>query len=191
MPKTTFNAVTKRWELFLKEVPVRRDTSINLYLPGELKRLAAIPACDEAGFQWLKKTWMGKDGMLRDDLTTHVAVMLDKDVLDRLNATCEEKRVPRDAFFHYFLEYLTTRLFQPAKVFLNPRRTDDVLAQIADVLMDDDISDEWERDRFLVEIAREAFNSRQLGILSPGYYQNVLSYDKARVEAEIQMIESL
>ena len=190
MPKTTLRVHKKRWELFQNEClafPLRRDAYLNRILPGEIAILAEIPACDDEGFQWLKKTWNGKDGPLRDEITTHVAVTLTQEVIDVLNETCSIKRVPRDAFFHCFLEFITTRLYQAAVVIKDPRTTRDVASQIADMMTDEDTDDNNRRDH-LLEIAQELYTDPQLAILHRDHYRDVLSYDKQRASEEMKIL---
>ena len=186
MPKTTLRVQKNRWDFFQLECQAcnfRRDTYLNRVLPGEIALLEEIPACDEEGFQWLKKTWHGKDGPLRNEETIHVAITLDQEVIDRLNTTCEIKRVPRDAFFHCFLEFITTRLYQAAVVIKDPRTTKDVASDIADVMSDDDIN-ERDRNSFLLEVAQKLYDHKQLAVLHHNYYSGMLSYDKQRVDSE-------
>jgi len=186
MPKTTFRANKTRWDYFNKECQAcnwRRDQAVNRLLPGEIALLEQIPASDDAGFHWLKNNWLGDGGQLTGEDTVHVAVTLDKEVLDRLNTACESKRVPRDAFFHCFLQFITTRLYEAAVVMKDPRTTKDVASAIADIMSNDEYSNRDRKD-FVFEVAEQLFNSRQLGILSSDYYSQMLSYDQARIDRE-------
>ncbi len=191
MPRTTIRVRNKPWEYFQKECQalfLRRDAYLNHVLPGELSILEDMPPCDEAGRSWLKQSWMGKGGLLRDKETTPVAVTLDQDVLARLNKACDDKCVPRDAFFNCVLDFITTRLYEPAVVIKNPRTGKDVASQLADLLTDEEMNENEVRFH-LFEIAKEWGNARNITRLRRDYYRYQLYYNEARVNDEKEFLD--
>lgn len=193
MAKTTLRVNKKRWEYFSRECQVlflRRDAYVNHVLPGELTLLESMPACDEEGRRWLKQSWSGKGGLLREEDTQPVAVALAGDLLSRLNTVCDEKRVPRDAFFNCFLDFITARLYEPAVVIKDPRTNKDVASQLTDVLSDDEADEDDVRWQ-LLDVAKSWGKKRNLSSLNPEYYRERLFYDSERVQQEKELLEDL
>jgi hypothetical protein len=148
-----------------------------------------MPPCDEEGRRWLKQSWTGKSGVLRDD-TIPVAVTLQAELIERLNTLCDEKRVPRDAFFNCFLDFITARLYEPAVVIKDPRTDKDVASQLAAALGDDDANeDDLHFD--LLDIAKAWGNKRNIFAFQSDYYRQHLSYDEKRVRQEKELLEDL
>jgi hypothetical protein len=192
--KTTFKVRQSLWELFRKEckaVSLRGDDLLNRTLPGEIAQLEDIPPCDAEGERWLKKTWLEHFHDEKETALRPAPVTLSADVLEYLNAACEKNRVPRDAFVDCALQFLSARLYEPAIVIKNPRTTKDLARQVADVLSQDDGS-ERDKDRWLIETANKWFSERgMIASMAPDFYRSRLSYDRARVEQEKQMIAAL
>lgn len=191
MPKTTLRVNSKRWEIFNKECHasfLRRDAYLSHVIPGELDILETIKPCDEVGSRWLKKNWSFNSS---DDQTSSVAVNIEAPVLERLKRVCEEKLIPRDAFFNCFLEFITTRLFEPAVVIKNPRTKHDIASQLADAFNEWD--EEEDEDNLRMDVMATAKNWRDLRNLYPlsrEYYQKSLSIDKQYVD-EMKALLSL
>lgn len=183
MPKTTLRVKTKNWELFNKECNasfLRRDAYLNHVLPAELDILETINPCDEVGSSWLKRNWsLGYSG----DQTSSVAVNLDAPVLDRLKKVCEEKLIPRDAFFDCFLEYIKTRLYEAALVIKNPRTKTDIAFQLADVFNEcnEENNDDADLRIEVMQITKKWHISRNMHSLNQDFYQAHLSIDKKKV----------
>ena len=183
--KTTIKVRRSLWELFSKEckaASLRRDDLLNRTLPGEIAQLEAIPACDDDGERWLKNTWL--DHCISDnDVLQTAPLILTPDVLERMNAVCEAKRVPRDAFLDCALEFLTTRLYEAVIVIKDPRTSKDLVSQVIPTLADPDPSPE-ERGLWLQETVEEWGDKRSFVAMDADYYRRRLSYDKARVDTE-------
>lgn len=192
MARTTLRVNKKRWDLFQRECQalfLRRDAYLNHALPGELDIFEQVPPCDEEGRAWLKESWARTGALLRDG-TIPVAITLKPELIERLNTMCDEKRVPRDAFFNCFLDFITTRLIEPAVVIKDPRTEKDVASQLAAVLGDDEMNEDDVRWN-LLDIAKAWGNKRNLVPLSPDYYREQLSYNQERVSAEKALLEDL
>lgn len=183
--KTTFKVRKSLWDLFAKEckaASLRRDDLLNRALPGEIAQLEAIPACDDEGERWLKNTWLDHCISADDSLQT-VPLILNPEVLTRMNAACDAKRVTRDAFLDCALTFLTTRLDEAVIVIKNPRTTDDIAHQLVDVLRDADGSSK-DRDRWLLDRVGGWGKQRSFVAMDADYCRNRLSYDKGRVDSE-------
>jgi hypothetical protein len=192
MAKTTFKVRKNQWNYFNQECKVasmRRDDFLNRVLPGEIALLAALPPCDEEGEAWLRKTWIDH-WSTKDTALTTVPLALSDEVLVSLSATCEAKRVPRDAFFDAALAYLTARLYEAVVVIKNPRTDKDIAGQLVDIHMggEEDLS-EADRDRFSLDAVNEWKDGRYLIPLADNFYKTRLSYDKARVDQERSILE--
>ncbi len=183
--KTTVKVRKSLWELFSKEckaASLRRDDLLNRTLPGEIAQLEAIQACDDEGERWIKNTWLDHCISANDVLQT-APLILSPDVLERMNAACEAKRVPRDAFLDCALSFLTTRLYEAVIVIKDPRTTLDIAHQLVGVLSDADCEPD-DRDRWLRETAEGWGEKRNFVAMDADYYRSRLSYDKARVDSE-------
>jgi len=182
--KTTVKVRKSLWELFSKECKVaslRRDDLLNRTLPGEIAQLEAISGCDDEGERWLKNTWLDHC-ISANDVLQAAPLILSPDVLERMNAACEIKRVPRDAFIDCALSFLTTRLYEAVLVIKNPRTTLDIAHQLIEVLSDEDYSSE--ATHWLRQTAEGWCENRNFAAMDADYYRSRLSYDKARVETE-------
>jgi len=201
MAKTTFRVHTERWKLFNKECKVsflRRDAYLNHVLPGEIRILEKLPPNGEDAQQWLKNRWFGNHGLLRSDETDFAPVTLDKPVIESLSQVCDERRIPRDAFFHCALMYLTERLYEPAVVIKDPRTSKDIFGQLAEIChtaQDEEESEQAEdqiwsdmKDAF-VDIS-STVRKRNLEPLRPDYYQRELSFPPEKL-AEAKANEAL
>lgn len=194
MIKTTFRVDVNRWKLFNKECKVsflRRDAYLSHVLPTETNILEQLPQnCDEA-HQWLKNRWFGQHGLLRKDATEFVSVMLDKPLVDRLNLVCNDRRIPRDAFFHCMLMFLTERLYEAALVIKDPRTSLDTFWQVAEVchFAQDLENDEQSEDDIREDMKQEllpiglTINQRNLEPLRPDYYLRELSFSPEKLAA--------
>ncbi len=189
--KTTVKVRKSLWELFSKEckaASLRLDDLLNRTLPDEIAQLEAIPACDDEGERWLKNTWLDHCISASDALQT-APLILSLDVLERMNAACEAKRVPRDAFLDCALSFLTKRLYEAVIVIKNPRTTLDIAHQLhAEISAYDDALDDDDL-RELGQLALDWFENR--GFPTSDYYRNRLSYDKARVDSDRMLLASL
>ena len=178
MIKTTFRVDAKRWELFNMECKMsflRRDAYLSHVLPGETKIIELLPQNSEEAHQWLKNRWFGECGQLRKDVTEFVSVMLDKPLVDRLNQACNDRRIPRDAFIHCMLMFLTTRLHEVALVIKDPRTARDTFSQVVEVCQDVHDDDDQDNMKFeLLSIGRGVLQ-RNLEPLRPDYYERELS----------------
>lgn len=191
--KTTFKARKQLWEVLAREAKaasLRRDDLLNRMLPSQIARLEAIPPCDFDGERWLKATWLDRCISPGDTVVT-VPVALSAEVLGRLNNACEKSRVPRDAFFDCALSFITTRLFEAAVVIKDPDTTIDIASQLVAILSDHEARPE-DRDRWIID-AVEAWAERRADFfaLTPDYYRDRLSFDRARVEQERLFLRSL
>ncbi len=194
MPKTTIKVRTKRWDVFNREckaASLRRDDFLDRALPGEIALLQSIPACDEEGERWLKKTWV-EHGAMRDSQLHPVPILLSKNVIEQLNSACAEKRVPRDAFLDCVLTFFIERLYEAVIVIKNPRTTRDLMWQISDVLTDtrEELTDR-DRDGFIKEAVDEWCDARYLVPFCHDFYRDRLFFDAERVANEKSMLESL
>lgn len=190
MPKTTFKVRAKLWEYFNREckaISLRRDDLIDRVLPGELSLLETIPPCDAVGSKWVKDRWITMWSASDVEMAT-APVMLSELVLSRLNQTCIEKNIPRDAFFDCFLEYLTGRFVDPALVIKDPRTERDLGSQVAALMTDDELG-EREIQRELFDVASGWMEGRKVLVWSTSLYQERLSYSAERVETERLMLE--
>ncbi len=165
MPKTTFKVRAKQWDYFNRECKVmslRRDDLIDRVLPGEFSLLESIPPCDTVGSKWVKDRWVTM-WSATDVEMANAPVMLSELVLNRLNQTCIEKNIPRDAFFGCFLEYMTGRLVDPALVIKDPRTERDLGSQVAALMLDDELGDR-DIQRELFDVASEWIRGRKVPI---------------------------
>lgn len=187
MIKTTFRVDAERWELFNKECKasfLRRDAYLSHVLTGETKIIEQLPQNCEEAHQWLKNRWFGQYGRLRKDVTEFVSVMLDKPLVDRLNQACNDRRIPRDAFIHCMLMFLTERLYEAALVIKDPRTARDAFWQVAEVCHvaqdeeDDEQDDDDIRDNMKLELLTIGLTTRQRNLepLRPDYYLRELSF---------------
>ena len=186
MAKTTFRVNKQRWELFNRECKasfLRRDAYLNHILPEEVSILEQLPPNNEEAHQWLKNTWFGEHGQLRADTTDFVSVMLDNPLLKNLNQSCVARNIPRDAFFHCVLMFITERLYEAALVIKNPRTKQDTflgVAQACNAAQDDEdeeLDEEQIREDMkfsLLEIGLSTRN-RNLEPLRSNYYETELS----------------
>lgn len=149
--------------------------------------LEAMPPCDAVGAKWIKDRWVTNWGGTDLEMVS-APVMLSDETLDHLNRSCAEKKVPRDAFFDCFLQFLTGRLADAALVIKDPRTKRDIGAQIVSVMHDDDLTDS-EAKGFLFDIAKEWMGGRATGHWGKSMYQDRLCYDQSRVESEQLMFE--
>lgn len=191
MSKTTFKVRKQRWDYFNREckaMSLRRDDLLNRLLPAEIAILANISSCDAIGGRWLKDRWVTMWSSSDFELVS-VPVLLASDVVQRLNATCTEKRIPRDTFLDCFLNFLTGRLVDAALVLKDPRTDADLGAQVAEIMTDDDNSDKDAKE-FVFETVSDWTKKRALLAWSKGFYEKQLSYDATRVEQERSMLEA-
>lgn len=185
MAKTTLKVRAKTWDLFNRECKAasfRRDDFLNRVLPGEVALLKKITPCDADGERWLKRNWIDR-GRAGDTELRPVPMSLADDVLEEMNNTCLEKKVPRDAFFDCALTYLTERMYEAVLVIKAPRTSHDLVSQIAFQLNDtrEEVSVK-DAETFLVETVKDWAAPRRLEIFSDGFYQDSLSFDSARVD---------
>lgn len=203
MAKTTFRVDRKRWDMFNRECKasfLRRDAYLNHILPGEIQILEQLPPNNDAAHQWLKSRWFGQHGQLRTDVTDFVSAMLDKPLIERLNQACDERNIPRDAFVHCVLMFLTERLIEAVLVIKNPRTTSDTFSKVAEVCyaVQDDEDDERGEDETLFDTKlallsiSSTIRARNLEPLRQDYYQRELSFPPKRlaeqkaVDAELE-----
>lgn len=190
MPKTTIRVRKKRWEYFNHECKVmslRRDDLLNRLIPEEIAIAANIPTCDAIGSRWLKDRWVTMWSSGDFELMT-APVLLSDEVLASLNDVCANKGIPRDAFIDCFLEFLTSRLIDPALVIKNPRTEQDIGSQVAEIMTDDDISNHEAR-AFLFDIASDWIKGRNPASWNKSLYEIRLSYNAEKVETERSMLE--
>ena len=193
MSKTTFKVRTKRWDFFNQEckaMSIRRDSFLNNTLLGEVDLLAQIQPCDFEGELWLKKTW-AEHWDSKDCALKSVPILLSDEVIEHINTTCSEKRVPRDAFMDCALAFFVQRLYEPAMVIKNPRTTRDTVAQLAQVFIDgrEEIT-ETDQERFVSEIWQELVEGMVIHLFDTDIYKVRLSFDADRVAEEKLMLES-
>lgn len=193
MIKTTFRVDGERWKLFNKECKVsflRRNAYLNHVLPREITIMEHLPQNSEDAHQWLKNRWFGQHGLLRKDVTEFVSVMLDKLLIDRLNQVCNDRRIPRDAFFHCMLMFLTERLYEAALVIKDPRSTKDTFWQVAEICHfaqdneDDEQDEHGIRDNMKLDLLEIGLTiqKRNLEPLRPDYYVSELSFPPEKLD---------
>lgn len=193
MAKTTVKVRAKKWELFNKEckaASIRRDDFLDRALPDEIDLLKTISPCDDVGELWLKSNWVVQDS---DDIELHpVPLLLSDEVVEALNAASAEKRIPRDAFLDCALSYFTARLHEAVIVIRKPRTSADLVARIAETLNPpNDLLDEADQNRYIVEDARECVTEWKLERFAEGFYASQLSIDSRKVEREKLRIDLL
>jgi hypothetical protein len=192
MPKTTIRVRKKRWDFFNREckaISLRRDDFLSRLLPGELARLADVPACDAEGARWLKDRWATSWSSYDYEIIS-VPVLLSEEPLQLLNSICADKQIPRDAFLDCFLEFLTARIADAALVLRDPRASDDLGSQVADIVSNDEASDQ-EAEGWLLSVATEWYSQRNPAAWAVDFYQARLRYDAKRVEDERFALESI
>lgn len=167
---------------------LRRDDLLDRVLPGELAIVEEMPACDLIGAKWVKDRWMTNWGGSDLDLM-NAPVMLSAEVLEQLNRICNEKQVPRDAFFDCFLQFLTGRLVDAALVIKDPRTGQDIGSQLVDVMNDEELSDKETR-KFLFDVTKTWMGGRATSNWDKSLYQERLHYDASRVDTERLMLEA-
>ena len=203
MIKTTFRVDVERWKLFNKECKVsflRRNAYLNHVLPGEINIIEQLPQNSEEAHQWLKYRWLGEEyGRLHKDATEFVSVMLDKPLVDRLNQVCNDRRIPRDAFVHCMLMFLTERLYEAALVIKNPRTTSDMFWQVAEICHvaqdheDDEQPEKDTRDNMkhhLLDIGLTIIRNRNIEPLRLDYYGRELSFPPDKLNT-VKSMEAL
>jgi hypothetical protein len=188
--KTTFRVRAKRWDLFNRECKVmslRRDDLLSRLLPPEISIADKLEPCDPVGARWLKDRWvtMWNPG---DSELVAVPVLLEDDVLDKLNELCTSKNIPRDAFIDCAIEFWTSRLYDAALVIKNPRGESDIASRVAEIMMDDDLPDSQVK-QYLFEIASDWIKGRNLSAWDQSTYEKRLSYSAQKVESEILMLQ--
>lgn len=152
--KTTFKVRQKRWAFFNKECEalfIKRDAFLNHVLLQELNYLQEIAPCDDEGAKWLKENWRTHTSLLTsneseyldisistfekpDTSTENTAISLSEETIHTLNKVCEEKKIPRDAFFNLMLEFLSLRILDCARVIKNPRDNRDFIGRMSVLL---------------------------------------------------------
>lgn len=192
MAKTTLKVRGKAWDTFNQECKVaslRRDDFLDRSLPGEIELLKKITPCDEEGERWLRRNWLDQGGAGDTELRP-TPILLSKDVLDAMNGVCEEKRIPRDAFFDCALRYFIERLYEAVLVIKNPRTGRDLVSQIAYQFNDtrEEISQK-DADLFVLETVNEWADKRRLEYFADDYYERTLSVDKAKVQEHNLLLE--
>lgn len=189
MPKTTFRVRQKQWDLFNREckaASLRRDDLLDRVLPDELLLLSKTSGCDEIGYRWLKGNWMTTVDP-RDSALIAAPVLLSQAVLDQLNAVCTDRCVPRDAFVDCALYFLTKRLYEAVIVIKKPRTSQDLVGELAEVLLQAESSAELnskERDSWINETVEEWWAKRNLNCLADDFYDSRLSYNIERLESD-------
>lgn len=188
MAKTTLRVRAKAWEIFNREckaASLRRDDFLNRSLPAEIELLKAISPCDEEGARWLKRNWVDKSGSADTELQP-VPILLSSEVIELMNKACEEKKIPRDAFFDCALRYFVERIYEAALVIKTPRTELDLVAQVAFQVNDprEELT-EKDRDDFIAETVKQWSAKRKLDYFSAGYYQQNLSINAAKVQEHI------
>jgi hypothetical protein len=186
MAKTTVKVRKKQWAMFNGEcqaASLRRDDFLSRLLPGEISMLDAIPACDSAGEQWLKRNWLGWRGS-RDTELVAVPILLDDQVLKSMTSVCIEKKIPRDAFFDCVLYY------DAANVIKDLRSFKDLAARLVyQKNQEYDGISERERSEFIIEELDEWSKGMDLDCFKEDYYKDRLSFDEARVERQNNLLE--
>lgn len=212
--KTTFKVRQKRWAFFNKECEAsftKRDAFLNNVLRQELIYLQEIAPCDDEGAKWLKENWRTHTSLLTsdeseyldipistfekpDNSTENTAISLSEEIIQTLNKVCEEKKIPRDAFFNLMLEFVSLRILDSARIFKNPRDNRDLIGQMSELLKEaadklpEDLSEtdynntitEWRN-----ELAKEYLDDKELLLrvmTKDNFYQH-LTFTKERVEA--------
>jgi hypothetical protein len=192
MAKTTLKVRAKAWDIFNREckaASLRRDDFLNRALPGEIDVLKKVAPCDGEGERWLKRNWIDQ-GSSDDTELRPIPILLSGDVLNAMNSVCEEKKVPRDAFFDCALRYFVERLYEAVVVIKNPRTGRDLVSQIAAQINDtrEEITKK-EEEAFVVETVNEWAGTRRLEYFSNDYYQRNLSIDAAKVQEHNMLLE--
>jgi hypothetical protein len=192
MPKTTISVRVKQWDFFNKEckaASLRRNDFLDRVLPGEIAMLQRIPACNEDGSKWLKRHWIGNTNP-KDFQIEQVPILLSETVLESLNSTCVEKKVPRDAFLDCVLCFLTERLLEAVVVIKNPRTDRDLVSKIA-FQMNDEREELTDKDRkeIILKTIEEHANLNAWEKFADNFYQERLSFDTARVEKDSLWME--
>ena len=192
MAKTTLKVRAKAWDFFNREckaASLRRDDFLDRALPGEIDLLKKIAPCDGEGERWLKRNWVDQGGSGDTELRP-IPILLSVGVLDAMNNVCEEKKIPRDAFFDCALRYFVERLYEAVVVIKNPRTGRDLVSKIADQINDrrEEITKKDE-EAFVVETVNEWADTRKLEYFSDDYYQSNLSIDAAKVQEHNNLLE--
>jgi len=93
------------YEEFIKktrDAGLRRDQFLNDVLPDEIDYLMQLNPNTARGEKQLRII-----RRLFHDSFAKVNLTLDENVIEKLNATCKLKQIPRDIFLEDFIEYLT------------------------------------------------------------------------------------
>ncbi|MBK6386052.1 MAG: hypothetical protein IPI20_14030 [Rhodoferax sp.] len=192
MAKTSLKIRAKAWDVFNREckaASLRRDDFLNRALPGEIDILKKITPCDWEGERWLKRNWIDR-GDSDDTELRAIPILLSGDVLDTMNNVCEEKKVPRDAFFDCALRYFVQRLYEAVVVIKSPRTGLDLVAQIAEQINDtrEEVT-EKDTEVFVVGTVNKWAKTRRLEYFSDDYYQQNLSIDASKVREHNFLLE--
>jgi hypothetical protein len=127
--------------------------------------------------------------------------MLYKPLVEHINKACKDRLIPRDAFIHCMLMFLTERLYEAAIVIKDPRTTKDAFWKVAEVchFSQDDENDELDEDDMRHELLIICQTTRQINLdpLRPDFYLRELSFPPEKLakakndEAQSDLLLSL
>jgi len=92
---------------------LRRDTYLNRVLPVEVSYLNNLPVNSVSGELNLRNS--------RSSNLVKLGISLDTNLVNRVNAACDTKRIPRDVFFEECIRFLTKSLHAVDDALENPR----------------------------------------------------------------------
>lgn len=93
--------VVVKFDAALKALKLRRDEYLREQLEREIEHLAAVRPNSELATRYLQLSKME-----RFSDRVKVGLKLPAELIERINAVCAEKRVPRDLFIESFLRFL-------------------------------------------------------------------------------------
>jgi hypothetical protein len=93
--------VIRGLDLSMKDLKLRRDEYLREKLEQEVETLSQVTPNSEVATRYLQ---MSK--MERFSDRVKVGFKLPADLIDRINAVCADKRIPRDLFVESFLDFL-------------------------------------------------------------------------------------
>lgn len=202
MPKTTFKVRQKRWAFFNRECDallIKRDAFISRVIEVELTLLKDISPCDDIGAKWLKENWILRTYLDRPDTEMEsVAIALSKEVINSLNSVCEDKQIPRDAFFNLMLEFLSLRILDAAWTIKELRGNRDFIGQMSELLkeanatlLEDDTGYERTIAEWRNDLAKDFCEQKQklLQLLEEDNFYHRLTFTKVKVEEFLDFFE--
>ena len=115
---------------------LRRDTYLNRVLPAEVSYLNNLPVNSVSGELNLRNS--------RSSNLVKLGISLDTNLVNRVNAACDTKRIPRDVFFEECIRFLTKSLHAVDDALENPRNHwPDEGAPYRELIWTDEEAEQW------------------------------------------------